>query len=110
MKPEYANTFGLRKVADPQGRSWRSPWISPISIWRMPSPSPPTGWRTSLLPMRITCLHRYEPAECHFSAQPPYPVPGGRDSLSRVERPEPFDGTTAIRPKGRSCGRNDEKR
>ena len=105
MKPEYANTFGLRKVADPQGRSWRSPWISPISIWRMPSPSPPTGWRTSLLPMRITWLHRYEPAECHFSAQPPYPVPGGRDSLSRVERRSLLMGQRPFGQKVRSCGR-----
>ena len=39
MKPEYANTFGLRKVADPQGQ---------IPQGRHAKS------RQSLLPMRIT--------------------------------------------------------
>ena len=54
MKPEYANTFGLRKVADPQGQILEVTLDISYKYMRMPSPSPPTGWRTSLRPMRLT--------------------------------------------------------
>lgn len=100
MKPEYANTFGLRKVADPQGQILEVTLDISYKYMENALTVTSNGLENVSTPNAAHVASIYEPAECHFSAQPPYPVPGGRDSLSRVERPEPFDGTTAIRPKG----------
>lgn len=35
MKPEYVNTFGLRKVSDKQGEILEITWTPPINIWKI---------------------------------------------------------------------------
>lgn len=54
MKPEYANTFGLRKVADPQGQILEVTLDISYKYMENALTVTSNGWRTSLRPMRLT--------------------------------------------------------
>ena len=75
MKPEYANTFGIRKVSDKEGEVLEV--TLDISYKYMENAVTFQGDGECVHPRRRAGgLHRHEPAERHFPAQSAHSDPG----------------------------------